>query len=80
MHIAGVQISKNNRVIESDDDEDSDSAPPPAKKHKSDSLGNVLCKDFMEEPTDLIDNYLDTLVSMYPSYDKMVDYFLVYSL
>ena len=69
---------KKARVLESDDDSDDGTASQPSKRFKANDskTENVLCKDFDDEPVHLIDNYLCTLESLYPMYDKMVSLYL----
>uniref|UniRef100_A0A6A7FRK7 SWI/SNF-related matrix-associated actin-dependent regulator of chromatin subfamily A containing DEAD/H box 1 homolog n=1 Tax=Hirondellea gigas TaxID=1518452 RepID=A0A6A7FRK7_9CRUS len=70
-----VKVLKYNRIIDSDDDNDA----PPSKKTKLEynpattetKPENVLVKSFDQVPVHLIDKYLDTLLTMYPLYDKM---------
>ncbi|KAF2354949.1 SNF2-related N-terminal domain [Trinorchestia longiramus] len=65
---------KKNRIVDSDDDDEN--VQRPAKKFKAsneneDKVEELLCQSFDSEPVHLIDNYLDTLGTMFPDYDKM---------
>ena len=63
--------SGRNRIVDSDSEDDH----PPVKKFKMDGVSkreNYLNKDFDSEPTDLLDDFINALQSMFTDYDRMV--------